>query len=109
MVWLFCVSSILLLSAKKSSKYPIFTIFFIFVFLIFQYLTKNADKNLFFYSFFTCQTLKKRVNFGRTPQMRSAISGSVAQLVEQRIENPRVGGSNPSRATLFMPTSLVYQ
>ena len=26
--------------------------------------------------------------------------GSVAQLVEQRTENPRVGGSIPSRATL---------
>ncbi len=25
--------------------------------------------------------------------------GSIAQLVEQRIENPRVGGSSPSRAT----------
>lgn len=31
-----------------------------------------------------------------------AKSGSVAQLVEQRIENPRVGGSIPSRATIFM-------
>ena len=30
-------------------------------------------------------------------------SGSVAQLVEQRIENPRVGGSIPSRATIFVP------
>jgi hypothetical protein len=26
---------------------------------------------------------------------------SVAQLVEQRIENPRVGGSNPPRGTIF--------
>ena len=26
--------------------------------------------------------------------------GSVAQLVEQRTENPRVGGSIPSRATI---------
>jgi hypothetical protein len=25
----------------------------------------------------------------------------VAQLVEQRIENPRVGGSNPSPGTIF--------
>ena len=28
--------------------------------------------------------------------------GSVAQSVEQRTENPRVGGSIPSRATIFM-------
>jgi hypothetical protein len=27
--------------------------------------------------------------------------GSIAQLVEQRIENPRVGGSIPPRATKF--------
>ncbi len=33
----------------------------------------------------------------------SGASGSVAQLVEQRIENPRVGGSIPSRATIFIP------
>ena len=61
-------------------------------------------KKVKIYSFFACQTHKKRVNFARTPQMRSAISGSVAQLVEQRIENPRVGGSIPSRAIFFMPT-----
>jgi uncharacterized membrane protein len=29
------------------------------------------------------------------------IQGSVAQSVEQRTENPRVGGSIPSRATIF--------
>jgi hypothetical protein len=28
--------------------------------------------------------------------------GSVAQSVEQRTENPRVGGSIPSRATIYM-------
>jgi hypothetical protein len=28
--------------------------------------------------------------------------GSVAQSVEQRTENPRVGGSIPSRATIFV-------
>jgi hypothetical protein len=27
--------------------------------------------------------------------------GQIAQLVEQRIENPRVGGSIPSLATIF--------
>jgi hypothetical protein len=31
--------------------------------------------------------------------------GSVAQLVEQRTENPRVGGSIPSRATTLEKTS----
>ena len=30
-----------------------------------------------------------------------ALSGSVAQLVEQRTENPCVAGSIPARATLF--------
>ena len=35
-----------------------------------------------------------------------AKSGSVAQLVEQRIENPRVGGSIPSRAIIFLPKFL---
>ena len=31
----------------------------------------------------------------------SAINARVAQLVEQRIENPRVGGSNPPPGTIF--------
>jgi hypothetical protein len=31
---------------------------------------------------------------------RETLMGSVAQLVEQRTENPCVGGSIPSRATL---------
>ena len=30
----------------------------------------------------------------------SAINARVAQLVEQRIENPRVGGSNPPPGTI---------
>ena len=34
----------------------------------------------------------------------SAINARVAQLVEQRIENPRVGGSNPPPGT----THLMY-
>jgi hypothetical protein len=32
----------------------------------------------------------------------SSKQGSVAQSVEQRTENPRVGGSIPSRATIFL-------
>jgi hypothetical protein len=32
--------------------------------------------------------------------------GQVAQLVEQRIENPRVGGSSPSLATTDFSESL---
>ncbi len=32
---------------------------------------------------------------------RSAFHGRVAQLVEQGIENPRVGGSIPSPATIL--------
>ena len=37
------------------------------------------------------------------------MSGPVAQLVEQRIENPRVGGSIPSQATKFKPLSSNVQ
>ncbi len=32
--------------------------------------------------------------------------GSVAQLVEQRTENPRVGGSIPSRATIYTARAI---
>ncbi len=39
---------------------------------------------------------------GSNPSL-SAIYGSVAQSVEQRTENPRVGGSIPSRATFNGP------
>ncbi len=35
---------------------------------------------------------------------RKSFFGSVAQSVEQRTENPRVGGSIPSRATIFDKT-----
>ena len=46
-------------------------------------------------SFFSCYTLR--------------LVGSVAQLVEQRIENPRVGGSIPPRATKIQrPTVLSW-
>jgi hypothetical protein len=34
------------------------------------------------------------------------LMGRVAQLVEQGIENPRVGGSIPSPATITLPASL---
>lgn len=36
-------------------------------------------------------------------KMRDSYGGWVAQLVEQRIENPRVGGSIPSPATRNYP------
>lgn len=54
-------------------------------------------------------------------KMRDSYGGWVAQLVEQRIENPRVGGSIPSLATkdfsgfvltqsqALMPASLIKQ
>ena len=35
----------------------------------------------------------------KIPCYNARLVGSVAQLVEQRIENPRVGGSIPPRAT----------
>ena len=34
--------------------------------------------------------------------MRRLAHGQVAQSVEQRTENPRVGGSIPSLATIFL-------
>ena len=43
---------------------------------------------------------------GKNPQkvvLQSALLGPVAQLVEQRIENPRVDGSIPSQATKLEP------
>ncbi len=64
-----------------------------------------------FLSFSACQKRKVRVYCARTSsdalqksrRRMGCLSGSVAQLVEQRIENPRVGGSIPSRATIFIP------
>ena len=36
--------------------------------------------------------------------LRVFFLGEIAQLVEQRIENPRVPGSNPGLATTFQKT-----
>lgn len=36
-----------------------------------------------------------------------AFSARIAQLVEQRIENPRVGGSNPPSGTIFTSKSAI--
>ena len=41
-----------------------------------------------------------------TSNLTAAVNGSVAQLVEQRIENPRVGGSIPSQATKYYSTGV---
>ena len=38
--------------------------------------------------------------------MFGEFNGQIAQSVEQRIENPRVGGSIPSLATFFKPMTL---
>jgi hypothetical protein len=37
------------------------------------------------------------------------VSGRVAQLVEQGIENPRVGGSIPSSATMYSDTRTHFR
>ena len=37
------------------------------------------------------------------------VFGSVAQSVEQRTENPRVGGSIPSRATMYEPLAQLVE
>ena len=39
---------------------------------------------------------------GRATGLAPGFQGQVAQLVEQRIENPRVGGSIPSLATISL-------
>ena len=36
----------------------------------------------------------------------AVINARVAQLVEQRIENPRVGGSNPPPGTIFYSSEI---
>ena len=53
--------------------------------------------------FLACFLYEIDVNSPRTPSETGLQNGSVAQLVEQRIENPRVGGSIPSRAIIFLP------
>ena len=40
--------------------------------------------------------------------MDKIVYGQVAQLVEQRTENPRVGGSIPPLATNFSSTCVVF-
>ena len=42
------------------------------------------------------------------PRYNAASLGLVAQLVEQRIENPRVGGSIPPQATKIQAKSPVH-
>ncbi len=37
---------------------------------------------------------------------KKSVPGQIAQLVEQRIENPRVGGSTPSLATIIFKRML---
>ncbi len=51
-----------------------------------------------------CHAGDRRFDPGRDRHLNKDKKGSVAQSVEQRTENPRVGGSIPSRATFFKPT-----
>ena len=62
--------------------------------------------------------MKKEVDGAREKQSNSARlqgkaekpskrSAPIAQLVEQRIENPRVPGSNPGRGTIFRKPNLM--
>jgi hypothetical protein len=48
-------------------------------------------------------SLKQQLRFFLVALSSAAICGQVAQLVEQRTENPRVGGSTPSLATISPP------
>ncbi len=42
-------------------------------------------------------------------RVANKVYGSVAQSVEQRTENPRVGGSIPSRATMYEPLAQLVE
>jgi hypothetical protein len=46
-------------------------------------------------------SFRPRLDFTEKKLLLQAIQGDVAQLVEQRTENPCVGGSIPSITTLF--------
>ena len=56
-------------------------------------------------SFSYCQNPALPLKF---PPARKGVYGSIAQLVEQRIENPRVAGSIPARATTFPSSSCKF-
>ena len=43
-----------------------------------------------------------------TGRLQKSLDARIAQLVEQRIENPRVGGSNPPPGTIQPQTDLLY-
>ena len=58
-------------------------------------------KNLHFFLWTAPAALPKTPTSRVTNTKHSRRHGRVAQLVEQRIENPRVGGSNPSPATTY--------
>jgi hypothetical protein len=59
-------------------------------------------------AFFHCQTGHRLHNArpATVGHQDAVMHGSIAQLVEQRIENPRVAGSIPARATIFFPARL---
>ena len=52
------------------------------------------------------QDTEKRKSTRLTPHM--SCKGRIAQSVEQGIENPRVGGSIPPPATIFIDLQLDY-
>lgn len=51
--------------------------------------------------FSDCQNQDRRINSRPARKMHPIFKGSIAQLVEQWIENSRVAGSIPARATFF--------
>ena len=48
-------------------------------------------------------------NNGWSPKSRATRYGQVAQLVEQRTENPRVGGSIPPLATILFKDLRLFR
>jgi hypothetical protein len=64
---------------------------------------RTRQRNNFVYSqsAFSTWTGGKNSLINRLPSRQMSRYARVAQLVEQRIENPRVGGSNPPPGTTF--------
>ena len=54
-----------------------------------------------------CRKVRRSIAKAASPRYNAPSFGLVAQLVEQRIENPRVGGSIPPQATKIQAKSPV--
>ena len=67
-------------------------------------LKTNACRLRFFWRKYSFDVKFRPCNdCGLQRMLRPSVDGPVAQSVEQRIENPCVGGSIPPRATIYTP------